>query len=40
MLAVLTVALAFTAPPPPPAQPTTRDLERINWMEFGEWVPD
>jgi len=40
MLAALTVALAFTAPTPPPsAQPATREMERINWMEFGEWVP-
>src|ERR1700737_4631911 len=21
------------------AEPTTRELERINWMEFREWVP-
>ncbi len=21
------------------AQPSTREMERINWMEFGEWVP-
>jgi creatinine amidohydrolase len=20
-------------------EPSTRDMERINWMEFGEWVP-
>ncbi|MFN2542102.1 MAG: creatininase family protein [Chthoniobacterales bacterium] len=23
----------------PPAGPTTRALERINWLELGEWVP-
>jgi creatinine amidohydrolase len=21
------------------ARPTTREMERINWLEFGEWVP-
>jgi creatinine amidohydrolase len=21
------------------SQPTTREMERINWLEFGEWVP-
>jgi creatinine amidohydrolase len=23
----------------PPAGPSTRELERINWLEFAEWVP-
>jgi creatinine amidohydrolase len=23
-----------------PAGPTTRELERLNWMEFREWVPE
>jgi creatinine amidohydrolase len=23
----------------PQAQPSTREIERINWMEFREWVP-
>src|SRR5438270_5399002 len=22
------------------SQPTTREMERINWMEFREWVPE
>src|SRR3954471_2925886 len=22
-----------------PTNPSTRQMERINWMEFGEWVP-
>jgi creatinine amidohydrolase len=22
------------------SQPTTRELERINWMEFREWIPE
>ena len=22
-----------------PAGPSTREMERINWMEFGQWVP-
>jgi len=21
------------------AEPSTREMERINWMEFGEWIP-
>jgi creatinine amidohydrolase len=24
----------------PKAAPSTREMERINWMEFREWVPD
>jgi creatinine amidohydrolase len=34
-------ALSFTllAAPPPAGEPTTRELERINWMELREWVP-
>ena len=24
---------------PKHAEPTTREMERINWMEFAEWVP-
>jgi creatinine amidohydrolase len=31
----LTVAVARAQP----GQPSTRELERINWMEFREWVP-
>jgi creatinine amidohydrolase len=27
------------APAADPPAPTTRELERINWMEFREWVP-
>jgi creatinine amidohydrolase len=23
----------------PPAGPSTREMERINWMEFREWIP-
>jgi creatinine amidohydrolase len=23
----------------PSSQPSTREMERINWLEFGEWVP-
>jgi len=35
------VALAGFLAPPAAAQtgPTTRELARINWMEFREWVP-
>jgi creatinine amidohydrolase len=29
-------AAAFAADPP---SPSTREMERINWMEFREWVP-
>ena len=41
MLAALTVVLGLMAasPAPPGAAPTTREMERINWMEFREWVP-
>src|SRR3954467_131172 len=24
---------------PRPNEPTTREMERINWLEFAEWVP-
>jgi creatinine amidohydrolase len=34
MLAVLLLAAAASS-----AAPSTRELERINWMEFREWVP-
>jgi creatinine amidohydrolase len=30
---------ALLAAGPPAASPTTRELERINWMELQEWVP-
>jgi hypothetical protein len=36
MLAVLVLAAAAAATE---AGPTTREMERINWMEFREWVP-
>jgi hypothetical protein len=32
------VAAALAAAPPAPG-PSTRELERINWMELREWVP-
>lgn len=31
--------LAAVAAAPPAAGPTTREMERINWLEFREWVP-
>jgi creatinine amidohydrolase len=31
------VALTATAADPP--SPSTREMERINWMEFREWIP-
>jgi creatinine amidohydrolase len=36
LLAALGAALAAA---PSVAGPSTRELERINWMEFREWVP-
>lgn len=36
--AVLLVA-AVSASAAEPAAPRTRELERLNWMEFREWVP-
>jgi len=36
---VLIVTSAAVAEAQPPGQPTTRELERINWMEFRELVP-
>ncbi|HKC11520.1 MAG TPA: creatininase family protein [Vicinamibacteria bacterium] len=39
---ILALALLLAALPVPAAEPTappTRELERINWMEFREWVP-
>ena len=36
MLALIALAAAAAATG---AAPTTRELERINWMEFREWVP-
>jgi creatinine amidohydrolase len=41
LIGVLGCATARAAAPPPPAAeaPTTRELERINWMELREWVP-
>jgi creatinine amidohydrolase len=41
-IAVSGLALALTLSSPPALAadaPTTRDLARINWMEFREWVP-
>jgi creatinine amidohydrolase len=35
----LTLVLAGGAAPAEPNAPSTRELERINWMEFREWVP-
>ena len=32
----LNAVAAYSADPP---APTTREMERINWMEFREWVP-
>lgn len=37
-LALAALAAPLLAAEPPPA-PSTRDLERINWMELREWVP-
>jgi len=34
MLALLALAAAVAG-----SDPTTREMERINWMEFREWVP-
>ncbi len=36
VLAALAAPLAAAEPPP---APSTRELERINWMELREWVP-
>ncbi|MFL6590784.1 MAG: creatininase family protein [Chthoniobacterales bacterium] len=36
LLAFLIQSAAFAAEP---AGPSTREMERINWMEFREWVP-
>jgi creatinine amidohydrolase len=33
------LAAALTAAAAPAAGPSTRELERINWMELREWVP-
>jgi hypothetical protein len=33
------LAAALAAAAPPVAGPSTRELERINWMELREWVP-
>ncbi len=40
-LPLVAVALLATVPAgaAEPAAPSTRELERINWMEFREWVP-
>jgi creatinine amidohydrolase len=35
-LILSTTATIFAADPP---APSTREMERINWMEFREWVP-
>jgi creatinine amidohydrolase len=37
MLALLALAAAVVGAEP--AAPSTREMERINWMEFREWVP-
>src|SRR5688572_25715705 len=39
MVAAVTFALALAQASPASGQPTTREMERINWMEFREWVP-
>jgi hypothetical protein len=31
--------VAFTATAADPPAPSTREMERINWMEFREWIP-
>jgi creatinine amidohydrolase len=36
LLTFFTAKTIFAADPPPPS---TREMERINWMEFREWVP-
>src|SRR5687767_184691 len=38
MLIALALVVALQATPASP-QPSTREMERINWMEFREWVP-
>lgn len=37
--AVAAAAIAVAAAAQAPAQPSTRELDRINWMEVREWVP-
>jgi creatinine amidohydrolase len=37
--ALLWLAAAVPGSAQAPAAPTTREMERINWMEFREWVP-
>jgi creatinine amidohydrolase len=39
MILALSGAVVGAAAPGDPPSPTTRELERINWMEFREWVP-
>jgi creatinine amidohydrolase len=39
ILALALLLAALPAPGAEPAGPPTRELERINWLEFREWVP-
>jgi creatinine amidohydrolase len=39
ILALALLLAALPAPATEPTAPPTRELERINWMEFREWVP-
>jgi creatinine amidohydrolase len=38
-LCVAMLACAAAAPAQTPGGPPTRELDRINWMEFRDWVP-
>jgi creatinine amidohydrolase len=40
ILALALLLAGLPAPGAEPKDPPTRELERINWLEFREWVPD
>src|ERR1700675_1324029 len=38
-LSLVCLGVATVSAAEPPSSPSTREMERINWMEFREWVP-